>query len=167
MQKLCEGESMEEHIRLMKELTNQFAIMGSPVLEEEQSMIMQLSLPPSYSTQVTTLATELDMTKITNGILEFEYRTKSAHKPHNKGGNQTSTFPCFNCNKIGHFSHECKEPRISAQVNSHLLPRYRRPRHRGVKSHKAKIVTETNYSDMEFAFCATTGDDHTQVWLDC
>ena len=76
-QKLREGESAEEHIRLMKELTDQLAIMGSPVLEEEQSMIMLLSLPPSYSTLVTTLATELDMTKITNGILEFEYRTKS------------------------------------------------------------------------------------------
>ena len=74
-QKLCEGESAEEHNRLMKELTDQLAIMGSPVPEEEQSMIMLLSLPSSYSTLVTMLATELDMTKITNGILEFEYRT--------------------------------------------------------------------------------------------
>ena len=172
-QKLREGESAKEHIRLMKELTDQLAIMGSPVFEEEQSMIMLLSLPPSYSTLVTTLSTELDMTKITNGILEFEYRTKSveqydialygsAHKPHNKGGNQKSIFPCFNCNKTGHFGRDCKEPRNSAQMNSRPQPRNRRPPQRGVKSHKAKIVTETNYSHSEFAFCATTGDDQTR-----
>ena len=34
-QKLREGETAEEHIRLMKELTDQLAIMGSPVIEEE------------------------------------------------------------------------------------------------------------------------------------
>ena len=172
-QKLCEGESAEEHIQLMKELTDQFAIMGSPVPEEEQAMIMLLSLPTSYSTLVTILATELDMTKITNGILDFEYRTKSteqddidlygsAHKSHNKGGNHKSNFPCYNCNKLGHFSRDCQEPRNPTPMNNRPQPRsHRRPRHRGMKYHKAKLVTE-NFSADEFSFCATTGENQTR-----
>ena len=135
--------------------------------------VMLLSLPTSYSTLVTTLATELDMTKITNGILEFEYRTKSveqddialygsAHKSHNKGGNHKSNFPCYNCNKLGHFSRDCKEPRNPTQMNNRPQPRsQRRPRHRGMKYHKAKLVTE-NFSGDEFSFCATTGENQTR-----
>ena len=156
----------------MKELTDQLAIMGSPVIEEEQAMIMLLSLPPSYSTLVTRLATEIDMTKITNGILEFEYRTKCAEqddialygsvhaKSQNKGGNHKSIYPCYNCNKVGHFIHECKEPRNTTQINSRPPPRNRRPRHRGTK-HEAKVVTHVE-SEMELAFCAKDGDDNTQ-----
>ena len=49
--KLIEGGSAEAHIRELKDLTDQLSIMGSPVSDEEQAMVLLLSLPPSYTAQ--------------------------------------------------------------------------------------------------------------------
>ena len=54
--KLHEGESAEVHIRVMKELTDRLAMMGSPVTEEDRCHVLLLSLSSSYDNLVTTLA---------------------------------------------------------------------------------------------------------------
>ena len=75
--KLQEGESAEVHIRVMKELTDRLAMMGSPVTEEDRCHVLLLSLPSSYDNLVTTLASPgiLVYQTIVNGIIEFEMRT--------------------------------------------------------------------------------------------
>ena len=75
--KLQEGESAEVHIRVMKELTDRLAMMGSPVTEEDRCHVLLLSLPSSYDNLVTTLASPeiLVYQNIVNGIIEFEMRT--------------------------------------------------------------------------------------------
>ena len=75
--KLREGESAEQHVRVMKELTDRLAVMGSPVSEEDQAMVLLLSLPPSFGSLVSALAApaKMDLAIITNGIHEQELRT--------------------------------------------------------------------------------------------
>ena len=75
--KLIEGESAEAHIRELKDLTDHLSIMGSPVSDKDQAMVLLLSLPPSYSALVTTLSApgEFKLDVNVNGIMEYECRT--------------------------------------------------------------------------------------------
>ena len=75
--KLIEGGSAEAHIRELKDLTDQLSIMGSLVSDEDQAMVLLLSLPPSYTTLVNTLSApgEFKLDVIVNGIMEYECRT--------------------------------------------------------------------------------------------
>ena len=54
--KLMEGGSTEAHFRELKDLTDQLSVMGSPVSDEDQAMVLLLSLPPSFTALVTTLS---------------------------------------------------------------------------------------------------------------
>ena len=125
--KLREGESVEQHVRVMKELTDRLAVMGSPVSEEDQAMVLLLSLPPSFRSLVSALAApaKIDLAIITNGILEHELRTSGDQEedhalfgsantnrryPKNANGNPSHNtgmkkeFPCHGCGRIGHLS---------------------------------------------------------------
>ena len=70
--KLMESGSAEAHIRELKDLTDQLSIMGSPVSDEDQAMVLLLSLPPSFTALVTTLSapSEFKLDVIVNGIME-------------------------------------------------------------------------------------------------
>ena len=75
--KLVEGGSAEAHIRELKDITDQLSIMGSPVSDQDQAMVLLLSLPSSYTALVTTLSApgEFKLGVIVNGIMEYECRT--------------------------------------------------------------------------------------------
>ena len=74
---LQEGESVEVHIRVMKELTDRLAMMGWPKSQEDRCHVLLLSLPSSYENLVTTLPSPeiLVYQTIVNGIIEFEMKT--------------------------------------------------------------------------------------------
>lgn len=55
---MMEGESLTEHLKRMKELTDQLRTIGSVIEEEDQIITLLSSLPSSYPTVVT--ATEMD-----------------------------------------------------------------------------------------------------------
>ena len=50
--------------------------MGSPVSDEDQAMVLLLSLPPSFTALVTNLLApgEFKLDVIVNGIMEYECR---------------------------------------------------------------------------------------------
>ena len=128
--KLQEGESAEVHIRVMKELTDRLAMMGSPVTEEDRCHVLPLSLPSSYDNLVTDLASPeiLVYQTILNGILEFEMRTGGDRRNDlamvGSAGNRSYMYHGNNsnkhfapklermlchgcCNKPGHFIRDC------------------------------------------------------------
>ena len=63
---------------------------------------------------------------------------------------------CYNCDKPGHFSCECKEPPRQSQPPTHP-PSKRRRRHR----HKARVAAAEpagDLEDCEFSLCTDTDD---------
>lgn len=55
-----EGEHLNDHLKRMKELTDQLGAIGSVIEEEDQIVTLLGSLPPSYATVVTALETKMD-----------------------------------------------------------------------------------------------------------
>lgn len=55
-----EGENITEHLKRMKELTDQLGAIGAVIEEEDQIVTLLGSLPASYATIVTALETKLD-----------------------------------------------------------------------------------------------------------
>lgn len=55
-----EGEHLNDHLKRMKELTDQLGAIGSVIEEEDQIVTFLGSLPPSYATVVTALETKMD-----------------------------------------------------------------------------------------------------------
>ena len=176
--KLREGEIAEQHVRVMKELTDRLAVMGSPVSEEDQAIVLLLSLPPSYGSLVSALAdpAKMDLVTITNGILEHELRTSGDQEeyhalfgsanitrryPQNANGNpsrNTGTrkeFLCHGCGQVGHFIRDCPNTNSNRDSNKQRAaqgpPKNRRPRFRNSK-HKAKLVHESDEADA-IMFC--------------
>ena len=120
--KLIEGGSAEAHIHELKDLTDQLSIMGSPVSDEDQAMVLLLSLPPSFTALVTTLSApvEFKLDVIVNGIVGYECQTamsksdigsdqalyvaaKLRGKPQ-KVGQYKHNYRCHTCNQPGHFA---------------------------------------------------------------
>ena len=58
--KMQEGQSVQDHLKCMKEVSDQLAALGSPVAEEEQVVALLISLPPSYATLVTAMEAKGD-----------------------------------------------------------------------------------------------------------
>lgn len=57
---MSEGVSVQEHLKHMKELTDQIAAIGVAIAEEDQVVTLLGSLPASYSTLVTALEARID-----------------------------------------------------------------------------------------------------------
>ncbi len=51
---------MQDHLKYMKELTDQLAAIQAPISEEDQVVTLLGSLPPSYATLVTALEARVD-----------------------------------------------------------------------------------------------------------
>lgn len=58
----CEmkGDSLTEHLKQMKELTDQLSAIRAVIEEEDQVVTLLGSLPPSYAAIVTALETKID-----------------------------------------------------------------------------------------------------------
>ena len=50
-----QGQSIQDNLKCMKEISDKLAALGSAVAEEEQVVALLISFPPSYETLVTAL----------------------------------------------------------------------------------------------------------------
>eukprot|EP00795_Rhopilema_esculentum_P005475 gene5475-biopygen462 len=57
---MLEGQSVQDHLKRMKEIADKHHALGSTVAEEEQVVALLISLPPSYTTLVTALEAKGD-----------------------------------------------------------------------------------------------------------
>ena len=121
-----EGESVVNHIKRMKELSDKLASIGSVISEEDQMVTLLGSLPASYSSLVTALEArveDVDLKFVQQALInEEQKKTGSSAQTQsstammgvkkNKGGSKQSkpekSIKCFGCGEIGHFKRNCK-----------------------------------------------------------
>lgn len=129
-----EGESITEHLKRMKELTDQLGAIGAVIEEEDQIVTLLGSLPSSYATIVTALETKLDhltLQFVQQALINEEQKRMSADG--NYGGaasggasamstqiggdmqsnsktvrnDRSNSWRCYNCGKEGHIKRDC------------------------------------------------------------
>ena len=128
--KMQEGQqTVQEHLKGMKEITDQLAALDSAVAEDEQVIALLISLPPSYDSLVTALTAkgeDLTLSFVQQSLIREEQKRESEKGTRNvasrdsalqanrqgpkKSFGQPPRFQgkCFNCKKFGHRASECR-----------------------------------------------------------
>ena len=141
--KMSEGQSVRDHLKCMKEISDKLAALGSAVAEEEQVVALLISLPASYQTLVTALEAKGDEFVQQALVSEEQKRqvsTSTAEDDQNSAlqASKSTAKPfrgrCYTCNKEGHRSYECPEKPVKSSKASD--EKYYQ------KVHRAKTVNE-------------------------
>lgn len=134
-----EGETITEHLKRMKELTDQLSAIGAVIEEEDQIVTLLGSLPPSYATIVTALETKMDsltLQFVQQSLVNEEQKrvqangstsvappgAASAMQTQVRGdpqpeGIDRSKWKCFKCGKEGHLKRNC--PKLKNKNQTH------------------------------------------------
>ncbi|XP_065058046.1 uncharacterized protein LOC135685883, partial [Rhopilema esculentum] len=78
--KMLEGQSVQDHLKRMKEIADKLHALGSTVAEEEQVVALLISLPPSYTTLVTALEAkgdELSLSFVQQALINEEQKKQA------------------------------------------------------------------------------------------
>lgn len=130
-----EGSSVEEHLKHMKELTDQLTAVGAPISEEDQVVTLLGSLPKSYNTLVTALEARTDQPRLSyvqQALIREEMKLKvlgsgsanpraqftcSKRKPTKKQSyeQQSQRIKCYNCREFGHYARNCPKRSVRAE----------------------------------------------------
>lgn len=173
---LKEGQSIEQHINHIKEIAEELESINSPVTEDDLVLVILGSLPEAYNNLITSLESRADAdlsldfvwTRLTheetklkevNGsgnTAEDALFTSKMGKKYGNGENgeekgrngrtKRNNVKCFNCNKMGHYSRDCRSPRK--------------------KEHANPAETNDNKGHFAFATAATTRNDAGNWYLD-
>lgn len=115
--KLGKGENLEKHISKIQELTNSLTALGSKGIAEFAPWIILHSMPPSYYTLVSVLASKpeeeltIDNVKATL-IGEFKRRKLPSEPKYDsalKVNNHKIHEKCFFCGSTYHLKEDCKQ----------------------------------------------------------
>ncbi len=148
-----EGTSVEQHLKLMKDLTDQLAAIEALIAEEDKVVMLLGSLPQIYSNLVTAFKAQKDLVQLDflqqallheeqKQLLHSQVASRSRDNTALMGG-KLSKRPsrqspqCYNCQKFGHFVQDCKATKKN-----------RDPTDSGTKSHKVKAAHK-HYSDSD------------------
>lgn len=125
-----EGETLTEHLKRMKELTDQLGAIGAVIEEEDQIVTLLGSLPSSYATIVTALETKMDsltLQFVQQSLINEEQKRVQANGSSSSttaGGASAmatqvrgdppseidrSKWKCFKCGKEGHIKRNCPD----------------------------------------------------------
>ena len=122
---MSEGNSIDMHLKEMKELTDKLSSIGAPISEEDQVVTLLGSLPPSFSAVVTALEARVDdltMDFVQQQLIHHERKLKAQElKPealHDSAlvGAQKRRVPkCWTCDEFGHIQRFCPKRKEKAQ----------------------------------------------------
>ena len=116
--RLRDGDSAQEHIKLMTEIFDTLTVAGETVSEEDRVVYLLASLPESYNVLVTALEASENVPKlevVTERILhqERKFKDRSDATPENAmisrraGTPRRKSTKCHHCGKPGHFKKDC------------------------------------------------------------
>jgi hypothetical protein len=132
--KMRENQAAEEHLRSMKEITDQLAALNAGVAEEEQVVALLLSLPPRYSNLVTALETkgeDLSLKFVGQALINEEQKRFNNKNSSSGIGNKDSALQaskhervpfkgrCYKCDRYGHKSSECRQGKKWSKKKPH------------------------------------------------
>ena len=119
--KVTEGQSVQAHLKAMKEIIDKFGAVGAAVTDEEKVVALFISLPPSYETLVTALEAQgdnLTLVFVEQAIINEDQKRKVAHKERTAHGRVSTLHidkgqtqfkgKCYNCELFGHRAIECE-----------------------------------------------------------
>jgi hypothetical protein len=158
--RLKDGDSVQEHVKVMIETFDSLAAAGDPVKEEDRVVHLLASLPESYSMLVTALEANAEVPKmeiVTERLLHEERKLKeraveetgsevkalaSQHRASRKGPK------CFECGGFGHIRKNCGN--LSSKAVSEGKERESGMRRSKHKVHKAQLKeVDSSSSDSE------------------
>ena len=118
--RLRDGDSAQEHIKLITEIFDALTVAGETVSEEDRVVYLLASLPESYGVLVTALEASETVPKlevVTERILHQEGRfrdrsdasstTESAMTSRKASAPRWKSIKCHHCGKPGHFKRDC------------------------------------------------------------
>ena len=127
--RLNEGDSVQEHIRMMTEVFEELAVIGDPLKEEDQVVYLLASLPESYDMLVTALEASVDVPRmdvVTERLLHAERKQKgreddrSQSKAMTMANDSRRAVKCYHCGRAGHIRRNC--PDLNNDENNPRLP---------------------------------------------
>ena len=147
--RLKDGDSVQEHVKVMIEIFDSLAAVGDPVKEEDRVVHLLASLPDSYGMLVTALEANAEVPKmeiVTERLLHEERKLKERaveetgseikamtiqHRASRKGPK------CFECGGFGHIRKNCGN--LSSKAVSEGKERETGVRRNKHKAHKAQV----------------------------
>ena len=115
--KMRKGESVQDPIRILTEIFDELAVIGSPVEEEDRVVHLLASLPESYGVLVTALEASSEVPKmevVTERLLHEERKQKekdsqeSSSKALYATRSKKGMVKCYHCGKLGHLKKNCR-----------------------------------------------------------
>lgn len=188
-----EGESIENHLKYMKEITNKLAAIKAPVGEEDQVVTLLGSLPESYATLVTALEAhgdKLTLQYVSNALLNEEQkrmegqslpalagvkgvRSNNANSDsalsadHNKQQTNRPLRQCWTCGETSHIQRFCpRNSNASSRGRGRGRQNYQAPPNS--QSHGANMSADTpdhgqDGNDFAFVVSKPTSDNQSVV----
>ena len=108
--RLNEGDSVQEHVKLMTEVCDELSAIGETVSEEDRVVYLLASLPESYNVLVTALESSVEVPRlavVNERLLHHEAKMKLTGSQ--EGALATRVKKCYYCKRPGHFKRDCGE----------------------------------------------------------
>ena len=118
--RLKDGDSVQEHIKVMTELFDALSVTGETISEEDRVVYLLASLPESYSVLVTALEANEDVPKlevVTERILHQERKSRDKSEAGSTTENAMTSrktfrrkpIKCYHCGELGHIKKYCRD----------------------------------------------------------
>ncbi|CAK6958626.1 Retrovirus-related Pol poly from transposon TNT 1-94 [Scomber scombrus] len=165
-----EGESLTEHLKRMKELTDKLGGIGAIIEEEDQIVTLLGSLPSSYATIVTALETKMDNLTLqfvqqalineeqirvqaddngaaSGGASAMSTQVRGDMQPNSKavGADRSSLWRCYTCGQEGHIKRDCPRGKKKKKIHKAKSMMCEDTEE---SSESAFVVKETNQNEM-------------------
>ena len=157
--RLKEGESVQNHVKVMTEIFEALAVIGDPVSEEDRVVHLLASLPESFNMLVTALEANPEVPKMENvterllheerkmiGREADEGEQSKAMTAHNSFG-QKKKFTCHYCGRPGHLKRNCRK--LAFELANFNAEKKEKPgfKAKGKMKHKANSATSGHKND--------------------